>query len=147
MRTSQHATCRVPRAGVIRRYGGYAAMQLCTMHLCTMQVYLLCSLCAYAPMQLRARGATRSPSPSLAFIPALTHPIPDYSIFRHSLPSCPPVRSARASHLAVFSPDTSPRITSRLPSAPSLIAHPLLLTLSSVAAISVFRPISARENH
>ena len=142
MRTSQHATCRVPRAGVIRRYGGYA---LCIYALC--KYMLLCSLCAYAPMQLRARGATRSPSPSLAFIPALTHPIPDYSIFRHSLPSCPPVRSARASHLAVFSPDTSPRITSRLPSAPSLIAHPLLLTLSSVAAISVFRPISARENH
>ena len=124
MRTCQHATCQVPRARVIRRYGGYAAMHFAVMLLCR---YAPMPLCSYAREVLRGPLFRHLPSFPRSLIPSpISFPISD--IYRHSLSSLPPVRSAHASHLAVFSPHTNPRITSRLPSAPSrhlssLIAH------------------------
>ena len=124
MRTCQHATCKVPRARVIRRYGGYAAMHFAVM-----------LLCRYAPMPLcsYAREVLRGPlfrHLSSFLIPALTHPIPHLishfgylSTFPLLLAACP--ICSRESPRRLFSTDEAPN---HLPSpiraiSPSLIAH------------------------
>ena len=107
-------------------------MQLCTMQLCCYVTMLPMRLCPYAATRARCYVVPFSVTCLHSSFPRSLIPspisFPISGIYRHSLSSLPPVRSAHASHLAVFSPHTRPRITSRLPSAPSrhlssLIAH------------------------
>ena len=131
----RYAVCEqanMPHAGY-HGPGSYAATgamrlcnyALCTMHLCTMQVYaamLLCSLCAYAPMQCSyACDVLRGPL--LRHLPSFPRsPIPSQIIVFFDIPS-PPVRL-----FDLLARVTSPSfLPTRVPESPP-VSHPRRLS-------------------